>query len=467
MKRRRALAKKSKAAKKTALLKKSKRVKKSTRVRTARPVKKSWTRMKEVLVIMPAEDLTSAKDNAWSRVFESLAREWRVFMVRAPLRGESVAMGSAGLDAVSVDTFPAIKRVLSEHLISSVFLVGASTVETCLESLHSFAAHIPYIAVLDEPWPAEMQTNAKLARIEFVVGLADRLLLTNPVNSARIQPFLRRLPLEIDIIPRADDAAGLKRFVDTLSTGIQDAFQSTQSALTDKTPPAMAGLLPRTGAASLEKNLRDWRRSLPNVVERTFVAPSAVSASERRRLDRAWPRSRWLFYRDDQHRIDLLNRTLRAGKTEFALVLNEAAVLQPLCLERLLACGRKLPLVAGVTYNLSTEQAPSTWAQAAASGAAWAMRFNGSYRAVPYVHDDCFLIKRTALDAVGSFDARLDWQLAVRDYCLRIRQSGLNLFIAEDAVAFSAPRASNGSDKSFNDLFVDKWNLDPLALTEQ
>jgi hypothetical protein len=430
------------------------------------PPKTPWARRKEILVITPADALTPSPGKVWMRLFEELSRDWRVFWVRAPMRGETVEAGQTGLDPVSIDTFPAIKRVLAEHVISTIFLVGPSTVETCLESLHAFASHIPYMAVLDEPWPAEKLASAQFARLEFVIGLADRLLLTDGSQPEGVEPFLRRLPLALDVMPRGGDASGLKSFSARLSTGIETAFHATQATLTNKTPPSLTGLLPRGEVQEMEKCVQDWRRSVPGVEARTMLAPAGISASGKRRLDRQWPRSRWQFYRDEHHRIELLNTSLRGCKTEFALVLTETAVLQPLSVERMLSCGRKLPLVGGVTYNRPAVPVPLAWSQWVNFGYAWMMRFNGSYRAVPQLHDDCFLLNRSVLDAVGSFDTRLGWNLAVRDYCLRLRQAGYNLFIAEDSVVSSVRHELPG-DAARSEIYVNKWNIDPLALTKK
>lgn len=420
-------------------------------------------RPKEILVVLQPDAEGPQPPRRWSPVFGVLAKNWRIFWVRAPMRGERIPSGGAGFDAVSQDTMPAIRRVLSEHVISTVFLIGGEAVESCLEPLHSFASHIPYCAVIDEPWPGRREGRPTTEdRLEFTLGLADRVLLSDESHRAALEPLLRRLPAPAELIPDPRRMREFSRFCAALSRSIGRSFQEAQAALVDKTPPSFVGLLP-DDAARAERLLEEWRRCLPAVDEWWLLPGVRLPAGHARRLERRWPRARWLRPRDEQHRVELINRALRGSTREFALVLSESARVQPLFLERLLACGRKLPLVGAVGPNRSPEAAPSDWREWASFASAWALRFNGSYRSASHVSEECFLVRRAAFDAVGLFDPRLGWRLAARDYCLRLRQAGLHLFVAEDAlIDGAAPADSNASP--FSDAFVRKWNLDPLAI---
>lgn len=424
-----------------------------------------WDRRSEVLAIVPSEAVAGRPERPWAPMLRDLSRDWRVFCVPAPVRGERLESGKTGVDPVTVDTLPAIRRVLSEHEISTVFLVGGDAVESCLETLHAFASHVPYFVVLDDRWPAEPPTAAP-ERIEFILGLADRLLLTEPGLRAPLEPLMRRVNVPVDVIPDPRGRA-FPGFVESLGGSVRACFAAAQAAPGSEPAPAVIGLVPGS-FADAERRLDEWKRCLAGAQERWLIAPEELSAAQMRRLDRRWPGSRWLRAKAGTHAVEQVNRALRAATREFVLLLSGSARVQPLLVERVMACARKLPLVGAVGAHRGPDAPPSDWAQWSSFASAWALRYNGSYRAVPHLREDCFVVRRSSLDAVGLFDSRLDWPLAARDYCLRLRQAGMGLFVAEDALIDAPPQPPrNGVHAAYDQAFVRKWNLDPLSLIQK
>lgn len=429
-----------------------------------RPRPAPWDRRKELLVIVPADAEGPQPAKRWSPVIGKLAEEWRVFWVRAPKQGERVPAGRAGFDAVTIDTMPAVRRVLSEHEISGVFLVGGETVESCLEPLHAFAAHVPFVVVLDSPWPAPRAGKPPVHEpLEFTIALADRVLLNDPSLRAPLEPLTRRLSSPVDDIPDPRRKKEFAAFCEEVSRSLKASYVAAQARMKDPTPPALIGLLP-DGVARAERKVGEWRRCLPDAGERWLIAPAGLSGAHARRLARAWPRARLLVPRGEEHRVELVNRALRSCSREFALLVTGRARLQPLAVERLVSCARKLPLVGAVGANRPAEDAPSGWREWTGLASAWAMRYNGSYRRAAHVGEDCVLVRRAALDAVGLLDPRVGLRLSMRDFGLRLRQAGFNLFVAEDALVDAPPVSANGHHPPYSDAFVRKWNLDPLAL---
>ena len=75
----------------------------------------------------------------------------------------------------------------------------------------------------------------------------------------------------------------------------------------------------------------------------------------------------------------------------------------------------------------------------------------------------CLLAARDVLDHVGGLDERFGAGLyADADLCLRVREAGLRLLIAQDVFVYQAPRDSreqSGADVSF-DVLKEKWGAE-------
>src|SRR3990172_3573021 len=154
---------------------------------------------KEFLAIFPAPRPNQVYEGRGMQLLRDLSREWRVFWCHAPSKGEVLPVGSSGFDTVSSDTLPDICQILSEQVISAVWLVGERAFRDCIQPLHAFASHIPYLVLLDQPWLQNRNGSPiDWDSVEFQLSLADKIFLTDATFPPSLDLFLRRLSVGVE-----------------------------------------------------------------------------------------------------------------------------------------------------------------------------------------------------------------------------------------------------------------------------
>ncbi len=377
-----------------------------------------------------------------------MASEWRIFWAPAP-GGARIPTGSTGIEAVEVDTLPLIKRLISEELISGVVLIGARTAAQCLEALHSYARHVPYVIVLDRPWLPAPLNEGERTKTEFLLSLADWILATDKGGIRSLETFAGRLAVPIELLP---GPSPFSERIQSLFLGVQrpDFYRDIE-------------LIAFAPAGLAEYRLAEWRRCLPPLRRNSFLVPNSVRAFQIGRWGQRWPGIRWLRYHGEEAAIRQINAELRRSSAGHMLFLTPSARLHPGTFVELAESARQLPL-AGLVGASRAKNAPARWKDWLFHGEAWALRHRGATRAVAQVHDDCFLLQRAVSDALGGFDPALGWSFGVIDLCIKARQNGFYVFQAEAAMLDSRPlrAAAVGGRKDFHRAFLNKWNLSPI-----
>lgn len=149
------------------------------------------------------------------------------------------------------------------------------------------------------------------------------------------------------------------------------------------------------------------------------------------------------------------NHGATAGEAPFLCFLDSDAVLEPACLERLVApmveepdVGLTAPVFAGQAIEIGAGRAPSM-ARKIARG----FGLTDTYRAVP--HGDgrrwdidfaigaCQLVRRSAFDAIGGIDDSARFGPEDLDMCLRLGDAGFRRVQVADAVCDHVARRSS------------------------
>lgn len=160
------------------------------------------------------------------------------------------------------------------------------------------------------------------------------------------------------------------------------------------------------------------------------------------------------------------NQGMRAAAgTPYLLLLNSDTVVSPGWLERLLACAESDPAIglAGPLSNTASWQSipeieqHGDWAanplpqdlsveQMAARVAAQSARL---YPRLPFLNGFCLLIKRQVIERIGFFDEENFPQGygEENDYCIRARQAGWQLALADDAYIYHAQSKSYSHER--------------------
>lgn len=420
---------------------------------------RSTPKRKEILAVLPV-DLKPAAEKAWLRFFQPFSQEWQVHWIRAPRGWRTAPKGQPGLYQLSIDTIPAMCRLAATRPISAVFLIGGETVASCVEPLRSLPVRRPYIAVLDKPWPPESLDKAAFEVQEFLLARMHGVLLTSPSLKPSFEPYLRRADIPVEVMPRPG-APGFAGLLSGLSSGIDRALRDFKI----KATASLIGVLP-SDPELIEPCLEEWRQSLPPMKERVLIVPAAVSPSALARLQAQWPGALWLRCASEKDLIRHVNGALTGLTADFAVMLTPGVRVHPVGVEHMLACGRRFPLAGLVSCGNSPPEAPSDPRQWHNFVSAWSMRFRGSFRLLTYPRGEFFLLNLRVYKEAGAFDERLNWLLAVCDYVRRLRQAGLSIVLAEDAVAEFGPLPPYRKS-DFLKKYLRKWALDPLLLARE
>jgi GT2 family glycosyltransferase/glycosyltransferase involved in cell wall biosynthesis len=159
------------------------------------------------------------------------------------------------------------------------------------------------------------------------------------------------------------------------------------------------------------------------------------------------------------------NQGLRAATGSYTILLNSDTLVSPYWLDRLIACANsddKIGIVGPLSNTASWQSIPKIeergdWAknplpidfsvdQIANRLAAYSSRI---YPRLPFLNGFCLLIKKQVIDSIGYFDEETFGQGygEENDYCIRARQAGWELAIADDVYIYHAQSKSYSDDR--------------------
>ncbi|MFA6028557.1 MAG: glycosyltransferase family 2 protein [Elusimicrobiota bacterium] len=182
---------------------------------------------------------------------------------------------------------------------------------------------------------------------------------------------------------------------------------------------------------------------------------------------------RVVFNRTNTGFAHAVNQGMRAARGRFVAWINSDLVLTPGWLERMLDALQSDPALGAV--GPYTDRTVGLQVVAGAEGlegkaldlfaSAWALQHGGRRREAHRLVGFCVLLKKRAVDAVGLLDERFGVGCYEDfDYCLRLRQAGFKLAVAEDVFIRHHHHASFRGDRGFyehalrnRELFIRKW----------
>lgn len=159
------------------------------------------------------------------------------------------------------------------------------------------------------------------------------------------------------------------------------------------------------------------------------------------------------------------NQGLQRSKARYVILLNSDTVVTPQWVERLVACAdseEKIGMVGPLSNTASWQSIPHfeqngdwatnplpldlTPAQMAQRVAAHSAKI---YPQLPFLNGFCLLIKRQLIEEIGYFDETLfeDGYGEENDYCIRARQAGWSLAVADDVYIYHAQSKSYSHER--------------------
>ncbi len=220
--------------------------------------------------------------------------------------------------------------------------------------------------------------------------------------------------------------------------------------------------------------LADVQRCLKSITKHTTVAYNLIIIDDGSDLDTQNYLSKYV----DKHKKTNLvrnkqaqgytlaaNQGLRATKEEYALLINSDTIVAPNWLERLIAGAKsddKIGIVGPLSNTASWQSVPEfesqgDWAtnplpddittnQMANRIATYSARL---YPRLPFLNGFCLLIKRAVIEQIGYFDeqAFAEGYGEENDYCIRARQQGWELAVADDVYIYHAQSKSYSNSR--------------------
>ncbi len=159
------------------------------------------------------------------------------------------------------------------------------------------------------------------------------------------------------------------------------------------------------------------------------------------------------------------NQGLKYSQAEYAILLNSDTIVTPGWLDRIVACGesdRQIGIIGPLSNTASWQSIPEIshqgdWAEnklpegisIADMGILVAEYSNRLYPRIPFLNGFCLAIKRSLIEDIGYFDE--DTFAAgygeENDYCLRARQAGWQLAIADDTYVYHSQSRSYSNER--------------------
>ncbi|MGQ0600089.1 MAG: glycosyltransferase [Anaerolineales bacterium] len=175
-----------------------------------------------------------------------------------------------------------------------------------------------------------------------------------------------------------------------------------------------------------------------------------------------------VLHRNEQARgyTRAANQGLRESMGDYVVLLNSDTLVTPDWLDRLIACAESDPnigIVGPLSNTASWQSVPELldtmgdWADnplpSSMSPVEFALGIAASsarlYPRLAFLNGFCLLIKRSVIDEVGEFDEATFGQGygEENDYCLRVRQTGRQLAVADDAYVYHAQSRSYSHER--------------------
>jgi GT2 family glycosyltransferase len=240
---------------------------------------------------------------------------------------------------------------------------------------------------------------------------------------------------------------------------LADVQRCLDSIVQYSTPPYTLIIVDDGSQTETRDNLRDYARSHSTVLLRNEKARGYTCAA---------------------------NQGLRAAKSASVILLNSDTIVTPYWLDSMVACAEsdpKIGLVGPLSNTASWQSIPEfesqgDWAtnplptdlsvtEMAARIAAHSARL---YPRLPFLNGFCLFIKRQLIENIGIFDEVLFPQGygEENDYCIRARQAGWELAVADNVYiyhaqskSYSHKRRKQLADHAFN-VLVDKYGQTTL-----
>ena len=154
------------------------------------------------------------------------------------------------------------------------------------------------------------------------------------------------------------------------------------------------------------------------------------------------------------------NQGLHTASTDYVVLLNSDTIVTPYWLDRMVACAESAPnigLVGPLSNTASWQSIPQLESQGdwadnplppgitpGQMGQLLAQHSARLYPDLPFLNGFCLLVRRALIEAIGTFDEE---HFGVgygeeNDYCLRARQAGWSLRLADDAYVYHAQSKS-------------------------
>jgi glycosyltransferase involved in cell wall biosynthesis len=158
---------------------------------------------------------------------------------------------------------------------------------------------------------------------------------------------------------------------------------------------------------------------------------------------------------------------LRITAAEYVVLLNSATVVTPGWLDRMVACAEsdaKIGIVGPLSNAASWQSVPHVfntrgddWAcnvlppgMSVADYSRLIARYSGQvYPRIPLLNGFCLMIRRKVIESIGYFDEEVfrNGYGGGNDYCMRARNAGWELAVADDAYVFHAQSRNHSHDR--------------------
>jgi GT2 family glycosyltransferase len=154
------------------------------------------------------------------------------------------------------------------------------------------------------------------------------------------------------------------------------------------------------------------------------------------------------------------NQGLRHSRADYVVLLNSDTIVTPEWLDRMISCAESRPQVglvgplsnAATWQSIPEIQASGDWAlntlpegvSVVEMGELVAQYTAAAYPSMPFLNGFCLLIRRQVIEQIGYFDEETfgPGYGEENDYCLRARQAGWQLALADDAYVYHAQSKS-------------------------
>ncbi len=314
-------------------------------------------------------------------------------------------------------------------------------------------------------------------------GLAGELTAfqRRPVVLARLAPESRRAraeaPLRLRPAREGEPLCEVWDFSPEGGARLEEGWIKRRlEALARGRPPAARGLA--SIIVPCWNNLRDTRACLEAVARRTAAAHEVIvvdngSTDGTASWARARARTRVIRHARNLGFARAINAGMRAARGEWLVWLNNDVLVTRGWLERLIAAASRAPWIGAAgpctneTVGLQRVEGASYVLGAGldAFAEAWSLKNEGRARAAHRLTGFCLLLRREAYRRVGELDERFGvGTYEEYDYCLRLRQAGWELAVAEDCFVHHHGSRTFRSRESMErqaalnrEVFIDKW----------